>query len=504
MRRDVRVIVGLIALSAILRLPNLGKESLWFDEAHTWMTTSQTLTKQWNWQEPLDIGNPPLFFSLVTFSRTLFGDGEVPLRAVSAISSIATTPVVFFIALALGNSALAACAALLFALSPFSVHYAQEARAYGFMNFAISLAMLAAVRVVRVASASAEFVTPQSSPWRDWIVLGVASAAALLSHNTAVFPVAGLYVVVVWAWIFHVEPSVRRRFAAGAATSAAIALGLWSLWWPGLWQQVTRLHEDLWIPRPTFRNIAAAFSPIYAGHLVREELAPATWEIGALAAVSVLIAVVAARAFWRWRRDAVPLAFMTVLTIAVPALMVATSFWMATLLPRTAVWLTIPASIVLASGVLSVRPRAARNLLLTAMVGLDLYGLWNYHVHFHKEAWRSAAALVARDYRQGDVIVFCAGYLSIPFDYYFRDSGFRPRRYHIESAADQSALDEVVQIVAERRSRVWLVYAHEWLADPKRVVPGALAAAGDRLSQSDLYAVRVELYGPPQTGPPIK
>ena len=42
--------------------------------------------------------------------------------------------------------------------------------------------------------------------------------------------------------------------------------------------------------------------------------------------------------------------------------------------------------------------------------------------------------------------------------------------------------------------RVWLVYGHEWLADPEGAVPEALARTSHRLSRRTFYAVRVDLY----------
>ena len=491
MSRDTRIVVGLLALSALVRLVNLGKEPLWFDEAHAWMTSSLPLIEQWNWAEPVDIGNPPLFFTLLTAWRHLYGDSEVALRALSALSSIATVPVVFLIARDVGGPALATFAGLLMALAPFNVRYAQEARPYAFMSLAISIAMLAVVRLIHTHR-PAQSGSRGSLRWYA-VLFGAANAAALLTHNTAIFPVAGLYVVVALAWTMR-DGTSAPRLAMAAAVSLTVTIVLWSVWWPGVVTEFTFVKRDFWIPPPSVSHIVGSFYPVYAGHVVREEFGPTSWEVGAVAIATIFAGVIAASAFWRWRRDPINLSLMTVLTVLVPTLMIATSFWVPVLLPRTALWLTIPSTIVVASGILQARPVALRKALVVVILGVNLYGLSNYHVHFQKEAWRNAAALVARDYRDGDVIVFCAGYLDIPFSYYFRDSGLRPRKFHVDSTLDPTELNDILTTASGSASRVWLIYGHQSLADPAGAIPRALAARQVRQSQANFYAVRVDLY----------
>ena len=55
-----------------------------------------------------------------------------------------------------------------------------------------------------------------------------------------------------------------------------------------------------------------------------------------------------------------------------------------------------------------------------AVVGLSLLSLSNYYFYFQKEEWDKAAAYVAQQVAPGDVILFNATWVQIPFEYYFR------------------------------------------------------------------------------------
>src|SRR4029079_17623609 len=199
-------------------------------------------------------------------------------------------------------------------------------------------------------------------------------------------------------------------------------------------------------------------------------------------------------ALWRWRGNAVTFTIMTVLTIAMPLAMIVISLWTPILLPRTVLWLTVPATVAIALGTLGSTPTPLRRCVFAALVAVNLYGLWNYHAHFRKEDWRGVAALVAQQFRDGCAIVFCRCNLEIPFNYYFRETGLEPRTYRIDSAANDNEVARIVTSAVDSAPRVWLVYGQEGLGDPQGAVPEALARASHRLSRQTFYAVRVDLY----------
>src|SRR5439155_9171017 len=79
----------------------------------------------------------------------------------------------------------------------------------------------------------------------------------------------------------------------------------------------------------------------------------------------------------------------------------------------------IPAVAISAGWALSrIRPRGALLAAVAVVLFMSLNGLSRWYVAFDKEAWRQAAAVVAKEGRAGDVVVFWSSYVRSPFEHY--------------------------------------------------------------------------------------
>jgi|GEM_PF-1824075 len=154
----------LIFLSA-LYLAGLSSAPLWYDEAGT------------AWMAELPIGrlitatsgdtHPPLYLLLVAGVQRAAGSQPWALRLPSVVFALVCFYLVFKLSneLKLSNTA-QALALILVMLSPFQLHYAQEARMYSLFQVEILAALLFALR-------------------RQWLWLSLALVAALYTHNYA-------------------------------------------------------------------------------------------------------------------------------------------------------------------------------------------------------------------------------------------------------------------------------------------------------------------------------
>src|SRR5690606_17019412 len=93
--------------------------------------------------------HPPGYLLLMSAWCTLFGESEFALRAPSALSGVLLVGAVFGFCRRAFDLNTAAVCALLTAVSPFFLHYSQEAR--GFMPTALACT-LAATRVLRLCT----------------------------------------------------------------------------------------------------------------------------------------------------------------------------------------------------------------------------------------------------------------------------------------------------------------------------------------------------------------
>ena len=151
-KQNYLALLALLLLAFALRVYRLDSQSLWYDEAVTAKVASQGIGELTRWTA--DDIQPPLYYYAVAGWMRLAGRGEWALRFPSAFFGTLTVPLMWAVALRLfgrGRSGRVAAlaAALLTALSPLYVYYAQEARMYTQLTFLGLLAGYALLRATK-------------------------------------------------------------------------------------------------------------------------------------------------------------------------------------------------------------------------------------------------------------------------------------------------------------------------------------------------------------------
>jgi uncharacterized membrane protein len=410
----------------------------------------------------------------------------------------------YAIGVRIGGRAMGLLAALILALSPFHVQYAQDVRMYAMLTFMASVALLCAVSLLdddqneeprienRVENDGSRFLALGSQS-RWWLGLIVFTTLTILSHNTALFfPLAlGLFVAVAFG-----APALLRR-ARGAQDPARdrrlwrwiVALGavllLWLPWLPGFLVQVRRVDAEFWIPAPTRMTVLETWRDFASAHAPGGQfLTPILLAFGAVALLGM----------WRLRRKPALLTLLLLLIVVPFAGELLVSLRRPIFYTRTLIWASIPFYLLLAAGLLQLRWRALIAAATLALVLLNGASLNGYYRYYEPEGWRDAAGWLAPQVRDGDILLFNAGWVQIPFDYYYQRVGppIEQRglpadlfdRGILEPKMTTADLPRLDQLIAGRR-RVWLIYSHDWYTDPQRIIPRALAA---RLRQKDARA----------------
>lgn len=117
--------------AAALRLPGLGDQSLWRDEAATWTQINGTFAEVFS--RTAGDNYPPLYNLLAWFSVKLFGNAEWVLRLPSALLGLANVALLYGLGSRIGGRSVGLLAAGLLALSGFHVWHSQEARMYALL-----------------------------------------------------------------------------------------------------------------------------------------------------------------------------------------------------------------------------------------------------------------------------------------------------------------------------------------------------------------------------------
>jgi hypothetical protein len=175
---------------------------------------------------------------------------------------------------------------------------------------------------------------------------------------------------------------------------------------------------------------------------------------------------------------------------------------------RTLIWTTIPLFLILGAGIAQLRFRFLIIVLVGILGTINLFSAGDYYRFMQKEDWSTAAGYVANFAQEGDLVLFNATWVQIPFDYYFRayedqysiqvekhgvpedmfDSGI------LEPKMTNSDIPRLVSLLSGH-DRVWLVYSHNWYTDPMGLIPQTLASKMKLIRKRDFYGGQVQLYG---------
>src|SRR5262249_35497235 len=122
------------------------RSDLWLDEA---LSVNIAKLPLGDLREALkQDGAPPLYYFLLHVWTSVFGTGDVAVRALSGLFMLGAVVTMWFVAKRIGGTILAWLVAMLMISSPYAAHYATEARMYSLMVLLVALGILAFQRTV--------------------------------------------------------------------------------------------------------------------------------------------------------------------------------------------------------------------------------------------------------------------------------------------------------------------------------------------------------------------
>ncbi len=405
----------MLVVAVLVRVIGLGHADLWLDEAMSYHFATLSwpeLTAQLR----LDSG-PPLYYLLLHLWRDMVGSHEAALRSLSVIFSVATVALVFATGRRWFGPAVGIRAALLLAVLPVPVFYAHQARAYTLLTLAGLAAFWSLHRWL--AEGRARYLWPG----------GIATTAALYSHNYALFLLPAMVAVLVL-----IRPA-RRRFlgAVGFIAAVVVAYAPWGLtvlraqlgnvaptaWMGMVWDAngaAGSLHGSLRALAPGARQEPyVALDPISWAGLVSPLL------IGVL----LLLGVAATIRRDRSPEDRVPSICLLAYALApLGAALLASALVAPVYLPGRIDQLVVPALVLLlAIGIEAVPWRPVRWVSQATIVGLAIVALLpNLKTDSEDSDTpgdRALAAAIATALEPGDAIV-TTGLTRAPLSYHLR------------------------------------------------------------------------------------
>jgi hypothetical protein len=372
-----------------------------------------------------------------------------------------------------------------------------------------------------------------------WLLYILFTAATLWTHNTALLFWAATNVAFLgWTVLAHVRETgflapkpgfyppmipvdrqetgffkaknpVSRSLSGWLLAQLAILL-LWSPWLAPFIRQAAGVDREFWIPAPTWSAFAGTLNAFLSAFLPSQ----GAWLTLAWLAAFILLCG-GIHALWKKR---VRLALLVSLFVTPIAGELLVSLRRPIYYTRTLIWATIPLYTLLAIGAawaLSIRYGPRRRvppvviavlLALGVLVTANARSLQNYYQAFRKEAWDQAAGHVAQHVQSGDLLLFNASWVQLPFEFYF-DPSVPVVRHGLPvdlfdrgvlepkmSEADLPYLGSLIQ----GHNRIWLIYSHHWYTDPEGLIPEALEKRGRLQDHQRFRGIDVYRYTMPE------
>ena len=157
LKRDYHpILVAILLLSFALRVYRLGYHSLRGDEGSTYVFSTETLVELFESLKAIEF-HPPLYYTLMHGWISSAGCTEFALRFTSVITGVLLVASIAALGRFLYDAQLGVIVALLTAISPYQIFYAQDARSYPF------------VTLLGVLSTISLWQALKHERWRAWI-----------------------------------------------------------------------------------------------------------------------------------------------------------------------------------------------------------------------------------------------------------------------------------------------------------------------------------------------
>lgn len=438
--------LSIVVVAIVVRSVELGRQSLWTDELFS-RYYPDLFSTRYLWTTGLAHENsPPLYYTVLEGWMRLFGTSATALRSLSLLASVLTLPLLYLLGKELFDRRRALLAALILALLPMQIEFAQDARTYALLLIPIGTVLLAIARLLR-GDVRARVLWPY----------GIGAVVALYCHATAAFLIAACNIVVVPA--IAADRGIDRRDALLRWIGANTLVGVVAV--PALAGAIVQARTGSgigWIPpfRPV--DIVRALSPAVVGDATPAKFPGAELSFGLLGLLAAaLLAIRPSRRIW-------------IVTIAIAAtyvaLIAAASLFRPIFIARSFCWLDIPLALLLAHALAT--PWRLRPALAAVAVMTGATALYYQFAVVRNEPWRDVAEQLGPQLARADHVVLAPLTDPTGLDYYAPylthlekwnvgprqsvENGALPSRMHVHWVSGRQVADEV-----RSGGNVWLI-----------------------------------------------
>ncbi len=471
------VLVGTF-LTAVLSLLYLGSESIWVDEVYSIRSAMQHLSLIQLLVQ--DEGRMILYYVILNHWLGL-GNDEFTVRLLSALFSIAAVPFLYATTRRLFDRRAAGFAAFLFALNPFVLRYAQEARSYSLFLLLATVSTYFFVLYVQRRTALG---------WIGWVVISILGVYAHFFQ-----------LLIVCAHTVSLAFLPRRSAPWAAAIGGCILVSAFLIPIPLLAMEkgVTGIT---WILRPDTLLILDTLRQF----------------AGSLPALLLVYLPLSGYALWHgvrrvgreWQGGEAWRYALVLLWFGLPFVgtILASYIVQPMFVPRYLIGI-VPAAILLAGIGFSELKKPALWIMLGVLIVTSGRSIGKVYFETDNEQWREVTQTILQESHPDDALVCYAYFVHLPYEYYVSRDGSpenAPRLVDVMSndstrahLSDMPPPDlAVIDSLSLSHPRVWLLLAHDFdymgRGKDRDLIEDALDSHYAKVSEKTFTGVRMRLY----------
>ena len=476
---SVWILLGITIVAGLLRLLDLGRESLWFDESLSVAVAHLDWKSLWNLLSRFE-GNMALYYGLLHLWIN-FGESEFVVRSLSTLAGLMAVPSIYALGRRLFGAKAGLIGAMLLATNTFHIKYSQEARGYALVVLLVILSSFFFVRAIEDQSVS------------NWVGYVLTSVCAVYSHFFAVL-VIGAQLISLAVFLPRNVPWKRLLVSLSMIGSLLLPVAMFVM-------RNGNSSRLGWIPPPTLYGVYSLFFYSFAGGGRLLFLAYSVLcTVAALLAVRAWLHHRASFETWHYALLLTWLVFPMAATLAV-------SLRSPVFLDKYLI-ICLPPLVLLASvGLSQIRHRGLLAGCLLVLLILSARRVFFTHKVIEKEDWRGATSYVVSHGSPQDGVLFYLYGGRFSFDYYVRrllpaSQGWKvtfPEPWDWEKGWIQAELDDsLIGLLPERYEHVWLFLSHNDLSQTRQQradsIQRSLANEYSNVEVTDFRGVKVFRY----------
>ena len=424
-------LLSIIILGSLLRIYDMGAESLRYDEAASDYSSTQDLATVIAASGEMH-NQPPLYFALLHFWMIPFGSGEAPIRALSVIFGLVSIFLIYKVGCQLFNRKVGLIGSFISSISYFHIRYSQEARSY---NLLLMLTLLSFYFFVKILKSD------EKRP-SHFVFLLLTNVALAYTH------VYGLLVIAAQIFYFLLYWNKYKQLTTQFFLVYVVTAALFYPWISTLIARTSGLAESFSVTKTSLGTVVNTIQ-IYSGYGWGEYYLLPVFLLLFLASLFIVRRLKGLESRAEIWLLLIWFAFSIIIPFALSQFIIEKYYPRYTIAASPAFYLLVARGI----GILDKKWFIYPVLLVITL--LSLPGLQYYYAHNVKEEWRQAADFVESTSQPNDIILISKYSMQIPFDYYYK--GDLERVGIDPDVKNPSMLASIVDNISTGKERLWLV-----------------------------------------------